>query len=115
MLFALAGYLGRTVAELEATISAEEFAEWAILQSIEPWGGGRLDVLAATLQHAALMPWTKNRINITDLIPKWGREAEPETNFADQARQLIERAKSIHGNANRQSGNRSGSGQHPTS
>lgn len=111
MLFALAGHLGKTVRELESTMDSEELTEWAILQSIEPWGGARMDVLAAMLQHAVLMPWVKNRINITDLVPKWGREPEsPVTTFAESARQLIERAKAIHGNPNSQSGNCPGTG-----
>jgi hypothetical protein len=92
----LAGYLGKTVAELEATISAEEFTEWAILQSIEPWGGGRLDVLSALQQHASLAPWTKGKINVTDLIPNWGKESKPvANNFAQAAMQLIERARAV--------------------
>ena len=77
-------------------MSAEEFAEWAMLQSIEPWGGGRLDVLSALQQHAALAPWTKGKINLGDLIPKWGESPQkPAASFAEAVSSFIQKAKAI--------------------
>lgn len=84
------------MAELEATMSVEEFTEWALLQSIEPWGGGRLDVLSALQQHASLAPWIKGKIDVTALIPNWGKNSSNTTfTFAESASQLIERARAI--------------------
>lgn len=72
MKFALAGYLGRTVAELEATMDADEFGAWVALLGVEPWGGYRLDALSAMEQSATLAPWAK-KIKLADLLPRWGQ------------------------------------------
>jgi hypothetical protein len=114
-MFALAGHLGRTVAELEGSISVEEFVEWAMLQAIEPWGGSRLDVLSAMQQHAALAPWCSGKIKVQDLIPKWGGESKEAGSFAESAKQLIERARAIADgqNSNRKPNNHIRTGQQP--
>jgi hypothetical protein len=95
LIFALAGHLGKTVSEIEATMDASEFAEWCSLISIEPWGGARLDVLSAMQQYAALAPWCRTRLQPTDFLPKWGQEESQKNNFAEAAKQIIERAKVI--------------------
>lgn len=74
--------------------------------AIEPWGYARLDALCAMQQHASLVPWTKGKIDIADLIPKWGNESKQTGNFADAARQIIERARALaDGNTNRKPSN----------
>jgi len=45
-MLSLAGHLGRTVAELEVTLGANELNEWIALAQQEPWGPYRLDTLA---------------------------------------------------------------------
>ena len=95
MIFALAGHLGRTVAELEATMDAEEFAEWALLLGIEPWGGARLDCLAALMQHASLAPWVRGNMNVSDLIPKWGGRENTAGGFDAAAAAFLSKAKGV--------------------
>ena len=98
------------MAEIESTMDASEFAEWCSLMAIEPWGGARLDVLSAMQQHAALAPWCRTRMQITDFLPKWGQEESQTNNFAESAKQIIERAKAIANgkNSNRKPNNYTG-------
>ena len=44
--------MGKTVGELEATMTAREFAEWQIYDSIDPIGGYRGDLRAALIATA---------------------------------------------------------------
>ena len=46
-MFALAGHLGMTVAELGEQMSSSELSEWIAMLGIEPWGPYRLDILNA--------------------------------------------------------------------
>lgn len=48
-LFKLAGHLGKTVGELEATMSASELSEWLAYDRLDPIGGYRGDIQAATI------------------------------------------------------------------
>lgn len=51
MWFRLALALGRPVAELQATLSAAEWAEWKAFWRIEPWGDVRADWHNAILAY----------------------------------------------------------------
>ena len=44
--------LGRTVAELSATLSEHELAEWMAYYSLEPWGEDRADLRAGVIASA---------------------------------------------------------------
>ena len=83
------------MAELEATMDAEEFAEWALLLGIEPWGGARLDCLAALMQHASLAPWVRGNMNVSDLIPKWGGRENTAGGFDAAAAAFLLKAKGV--------------------
>lgn len=85
-----------TVAELEASISVEEFTEWVLLQSIEPWGGRRLDALSAMQQYASLAPWSNGKISLEKLVPNWGanNEQKPET-FTDAAAAFMTKVRAL--------------------
>ncbi|WP_264765426.1 DUF4035 domain-containing protein [Moraxella catarrhalis] len=45
----MAGHLGKTVGELEATMSASELSEWLAYDRLDPIGGYRGDIQAATI------------------------------------------------------------------
>lgn len=48
----LAGHLGRTVGELEETLSAREFVEWNAYFQIEPFGTHRDNIHAGIIASA---------------------------------------------------------------
>lgn len=58
MLLRLALAMGRTAAELEATLSHAEFIEWAAFYRLDPWGEQRADLRAAQIAVATLAPHT---------------------------------------------------------
>ena len=71
-MFRLALALGRTVNELISTLDAAELVEWMAFYRIDPWGGYRTDLAAATI--AATMANIKRAPNQTaystdDFIP----------------------------------------------
>ena len=51
-MFKLAGHLGKTVGELERTLTAREFAEWQAYDRLDPIGGYRGDLRAALIATA---------------------------------------------------------------
>lgn len=51
-MFKLALALGRTVRELECTLSVHELAEWQAYDRIDPFGGFRQDLQTAFLLYA---------------------------------------------------------------
>ena len=71
-----------------------EFAEWAMLLGIEPWGGARADCLNAMLQGAMLAPWTRTKIKVNDLIPRWG-EGKSTGDFGAMAAAFLSKAKGV--------------------
>lgn len=73
-MMALAGHLGRTVAELEATLGAGELEEWIALAQEEPWGPFRQDVLATIgWSYAVMAPHLKDPADTAKKItlPWW--------------------------------------------
>lgn len=53
LLFRLALRLGRTIRELESSITYAELDEWMVFDAIEPIGDARFDALAARICAAA--------------------------------------------------------------
>lgn len=53
-MFRLALKLGRTVAELRATMSARELSEWAVFWRREPFGDHALDLRLSTITAAVV-------------------------------------------------------------
>ena len=51
-MFKLAGHLGKTVGELEQTMSASEFAEWQAYDRLDPIGAYRGDFQSAVIARA---------------------------------------------------------------
>lgn len=51
--------LGRTVRELEQTLSHAEYIEWRAFYGLDPWGEQRADQRAAQLTAAVLAPYSK--------------------------------------------------------
>ena len=51
-MFKLAGHLGKTVGELERTLTAREFAEWQASDRLDPIGGYRGDIQSAVIACA---------------------------------------------------------------
>ena len=50
-MFKLAGHLGKTVAELSATLSIDELKEWRAFDRVDPIGGYRGDLQAALIAY----------------------------------------------------------------
>lgn len=50
-MFKLAGHLGKTVGELENTLTVEELQEWQFYHQIDPIGGYRTDLGFALLAY----------------------------------------------------------------
>jgi len=51
--------LGKTVSQLLAETSSRELSEWMAYYNIEPFGGKRADLQAATVVQAVLLPHIK--------------------------------------------------------
>jgi hypothetical protein len=71
--------LGKTVTELEAAMTAEEFGEWQALYLIEPWGEYSLylasGIVASTVANANRKPDTPPYRTI-DFMPKFRQQEE---------------------------------------
>lgn len=90
MWFRVAALLGRTVEELQASMTGEEFANWCAFYSLEPWGYG-----AATWRMAVLATTTANYsgnirkpVEITDFIP--GAKRRDRQQSPAEMRRVIE-------------------------
>lgn len=75
-MFALAGHLGMTVAELGDRLTSSELSEWIALLAVEPWGPYRQDLLNAISCYASAAPWCKNT-KVSDWIPRFDK-LEPD-------------------------------------
>jgi hypothetical protein len=75
-MFALAGHLGMTVAELGDRLTSCELSEWIALLAVEPWGPYRQDLLNAISCYASAAPWCKNT-KVSDWIPRFDKH-EPD-------------------------------------
>lgn len=83
-MFKLALALGRTVRELECTLSVHELAEWQAYDRLDPFGGYRQDIQTAHLLYAKL---GNDDHNISDFLPI---DPNPMT---DEMREQYERYK----------------------
>ena len=75
-MFALAGHLGMTVADLGDRLTSSELSEWIALLAVEPWGPYRQDLLNAISCYASAAPWCKNT-KVSDWIPRFSKN-EPD-------------------------------------
>jgi hypothetical protein len=87
-MFALAGHLGMTVAELGERMTASELSEWIALMTVEPWGQARGDIQAATAAWAATAPWAKD-VSLADFLPRYGEESRQQELTPEQARAIL--------------------------
>lgn len=65
-MFKLALALGRTVGELENSLSYDEFIQWQAYDCLDPFGGYRQDIQTAHLLYAKL---GNDDNNISDFLP----------------------------------------------
>lgn len=79
--FDLALALGRTVAELQATMSSAEFNEWQAYGVIRPFGEARADFRMAQICAITAAPHTpkgKRPLAPIDFIPEMTNESKPQ-------------------------------------
>lgn len=76
----------RNIAELQDTMTAEEFGLWQTLWNIEPWGDVRTDLAGATIASAVANHAGMTRNSPTtpmDYLPPWAKGADPEPEEVD--------------------------------
>ncbi|BBE80207.1 phage tail assembly protein T [Phytobacter sp. MRY16-398] len=71
----LALRLGRTLHELRSTLTASELKMWIAYDRVSPIGDWRGDVQAAQVS-AAVFNAQGGKVNLPDLVLKWGCEEE---------------------------------------
>ena len=76
-MFKLAGHLGKTVAELSATLSITEFNEWIAFDRVDPIGGYRGDLQAAIVARAMAGGEIKDHI-LVDPFPTTEEQKEQQ-------------------------------------
>ena len=89
-MFKLAGHLGKTVAELSATLSITEFNEWIAFDRVDPIGGYRGDLQAAIVARAMAGGEIKDHI-LVDPFPMTEEQKEQQ----EKARREAVRAANI--------------------
>jgi hypothetical protein len=76
----VAALLGRTVDELQRSMSSSEFMDWCAYYEIEPWGyeadNWRMGVLAATAANYSGN--IKKPLKVSDFLPRQPRKLSPE-------------------------------------
>jgi len=82
-----------SVAECQARVSSEEFAEWQVYYTLEPWGEWRADLRAGIIAAASVSPYTKRRITPKDFMPKFERKANKRQTVEEQKSMLAAFAK----------------------
>lgn len=82
--FMLALALGfKTVAELDATMDAAEYAEWMALLEVEPWGVYRADLHTALLAWTQASMWAKDA-KFSNYLLKFGEDPPPEADLDEE-------------------------------
>lgn len=81
-MYRLAWALGKTAAELLATLGPDELAEWLAFERLTgPLGPERGDLQAA-LAPATVLGMFRGKgekpVNPADLVPRWGRREAPD-------------------------------------
>ncbi|MGA6100928.1 phage tail assembly protein T [Psychrobacter pocilloporae] len=83
----MAGHLGKTITELDALVGMDELRAWQAFDSIDPIGGYRGDLQAATIaQHIAM--WSghcKETPPLAELLPIDPHPMTPEQKDAVDA------------------------------
>ena len=92
MWFRVAALLGRTVEELQASMTGEEFVGWCAFYQLEPWGyeaaTWRMAVLATTT--ANFSGNAKEPLEAADFIPGAGRKSRRKS--PEELQRAFERA-----------------------
>lgn len=84
--FMLALALGRTVEELDASLSLDEFRMWQVFYNINPWGFEVNDAQNAITRHLMASLWSdgKRKLKIEDFrlpLPKKSTRMKPVQNM----------------------------------
>lgn len=82
--------LGRTVAELEHTLSADEYRLWLAMYELDPWDEQRADMRIAKLICAVLAPHTRQSLSPSEfmLFPDDAHDIPDDVSAAEQAMML---------------------------
>ena len=91
MLFRLALALGKTISELQQTLTHSEFIDWCAFYQLEPWGENRADlragIIASTMTNLyASWVGSKTTTNPADFMPTF----EPHETRPTEERQLTD-------------------------
>jgi len=72
--------MGRTVAELDASLSIDELYMWLAYSAGEPWGEDRADWRAAHTNYLMASIWSdgKKKHKITDFLLKFNKKVTPQ-------------------------------------
>ncbi|WP_414440455.1 DUF4035 domain-containing protein [Burkholderia sp. 22PA0099] len=79
---ALALRLGRTLAELRAQMTAEEFSLWQWFDSESPISDDRGDFLAAMMASSAFQA-QGGKVKLSDMLPNWSGEPAVDVGEAE--------------------------------
>lgn len=84
--------LGRTVEELDASMTTDEFYQWLAYSMLEPWGEDRADWRSAHTNAilSGLLGSSKKKIKITDYLLKF---EPPKPKTVDKSLSVNERNK----------------------
>jgi len=91
LIFKVAALLGRTVGELENTMSSKELKEWGEYLSIEPTAADRMEIMLARLTDMYNQAHFKNKNSVIDYMLSLTAEEKEHI----RQRMLIDKLKSI--------------------
>jgi len=74
--------MGRTVAELDASLSIDELYMWIAYSASEPWGDERADWRAAHTNYLMASIWGdgKKKYKLSDFLLKFDKSKKPTVN-----------------------------------
>jgi hypothetical protein len=84
--------LGRTVEELDASMTTDEFYQWIAYSTLEPWGEDRADWRSAHTNAllSSLLGSGKKQIKITDYLLKFEKpKAKTNTGLTTNERNRL--------------------------
>jgi hypothetical protein len=84
--------LGRTVEELDASMTTDEFYQWIAYSTLEPWGEDRADWRSAHTNAllSSLLGSGKKAIKITDYLLKFEKpKAKPDAGLSVNERNKL--------------------------
>lgn len=85
--------LGRTVAELEHSISETELSEWAEYYKLEPFMADRSEIQIAQLSHMVASFMGNKNLDVTDFMPSTEKEKKSKQEV------LLTKVKALFGGA----------------